>query len=84
MGGEVSPVGADVGGAPNAADGCAGFCGFGFPKGSIPADSWAIWLRGSATGEGWGDALLGGGNIPFSACLTTQGVLVLLLGMLKV
>ena len=82
MGGDTGLVEADVGGAPNEADGGAEILGF--PKGSIPAASCAIWLRGSATGDGWGEALLGGGNISLSACLTTQGVLGLLLAMLKV
>ena len=84
MGGVTGLVAAVSGGAPNADDGGAGSCWLGFPRGSIPAASCAIWLRGSATGEGWGEALLGGGKIPLSACLTTQGVLELLLGMLKV
>ena len=62
-------VAAVVGGAPKADDGGAGSCWLGFLKGSIPAASCAIWLRGSATGEGWGDVLLGGGKIP-SFCLS--------------
>ena len=84
MGGVTGLVAAVAGGAPNADDGGAGSCWLGFPKGSIPAASCAIWLRGSATGEGWGDALLGGGKIPLSACLTIQGVLVLVPGIWKV
>ena len=80
MGGVTGLVAAVAGGAPNADEG-ARSCWLGFPRGSIPAASWAIWLRGSATGEGWGDALLGGGKIPLSACLTIQGVLVLVPGI---
>ena len=81
MGGVTGLVAAVVGGAPNADDGGAGYCGFGLPRGSIPAANCAIWLRDSATGEGWGDALLGGGKILLSACLTIQGVLVLVPGI---
>ena len=52
MGGVTGLVAAVVGGAHNADDGGAGSCWLGFPRGNIPAASCAIWLRGSATGEG--------------------------------
>ena len=90
MDGVAGLVGVVTGGAPIAASGCtAGWAACGtvwtcpvvFPKGSIPAASWAMWLRGWATGEGSGAVLLGEGKMPLSACLTIQVVLVLVPGI---